>query len=269
MALNKAQLMVPPGGPGVTGAVKQAAGSAVTISDGVASKSVTGVAKLLQGANILLTPATGIGDVTIEIVQPALTAAGDDFDPGNKVAFLQAAAPAGWTKLTSFDNGAFRVVSGSGGGTGGTVNFTDGMISYQVTGNVDATVQWGGQTGETSLTPSGSLSINLATGSASLNEGQMGSHQHDGTAIFNDSGQYGAQRKTGGSINFGITLNTSGTGGNQSHLHDVQGTCSLTGQSVSHSHGISASTQESSSLLNGNSKNFGVKYVDMILCQKN
>jgi hypothetical protein len=96
----------------------------------------------------------------------------------------------------------------------------------------------------------------------------MAGHQHDYNAIFNGQGQYGARRKSGGSIYFGITVNDAGQGGNQSHLHDLQGTCTLVGNSVSHKHDISNTTQESSALLNGNSKSFAVKYVDLIICKK-
>lgn len=65
MALAKVQLMESPGGPGVTGAVK--AGTGITIgADGTINATATGgVSKLIAGTNITLTPATGLGDVTI------------------------------------------------------------------------------------------------------------------------------------------------------------------------------------------------------------
>jgi hypothetical protein len=46
------------------------------------------------------------------------------FATGTTLLFYQAAAPTGWTKVTTHDNKALRVVSGTGGGSGGTTNFT-------------------------------------------------------------------------------------------------------------------------------------------------
>jgi hypothetical protein len=55
------------------------------------------------------------------------------FDPGTVMLFVQTAAPTGWTKSTTHDNKALRVVSGSVT-TGGTQNFT-----AVLNGNVGAT----------------------------------------------------------------------------------------------------------------------------------
>lgn len=43
---------------------------------------------------------------------------------GTVMVFLQAAAPTGWTKSTAHNDKALRVVSGAGGGNGGTTDFT-------------------------------------------------------------------------------------------------------------------------------------------------
>jgi hypothetical protein len=55
------------------------------------------------------------------------------FAPGTVMLFVQSAAPTGWTKSTTHDNKALRVVSGSVT-TGGTQNFT-----AVLNGNVGAT----------------------------------------------------------------------------------------------------------------------------------
>lgn len=66
--------------------------------------------------------------------------------------FFQAAAPTGWTKSTANTDAALRVVSGSGGGTGGTTGFSlhthtgpshthtlaGGAASFDATGTVVA-----------------------------------------------------------------------------------------------------------------------------------
>lgn len=43
---------------------------------------------------------------------------------GTVMLFAQASAPTGWTKVTTHDNKALRVVSGTGGGSGGSTTFT-------------------------------------------------------------------------------------------------------------------------------------------------
>ncbi len=39
---------------------------------------------------------------------------------GTTMLFAQASAPSGWTKISTYDNAMIRVVSGSGGGSGGS-----------------------------------------------------------------------------------------------------------------------------------------------------
>lgn len=48
----------------------------------------------------------------------------DPMPTGTKVSFYQAAAPSGWTQDTSVNDATIRIVSSTGGGTGGSVNFS-------------------------------------------------------------------------------------------------------------------------------------------------
>lgn len=50
------------------------------------------------------------------------------------VTFHQAAAPTGWTQITTHNNKALRVVSGTGGGSGGNTAFTTVFASRTPTG---------------------------------------------------------------------------------------------------------------------------------------
>ena len=52
-----------------------------------------------------------------------------EFSSGDTLLFYQASAPTGWTKITSHDNKALRVVSGTGGGSGGSTVFTSVFTS--------------------------------------------------------------------------------------------------------------------------------------------
>lgn len=56
------------------------------------------------------------------------------FPAGTTTLFYQAAAPLGWTKLTTQNDKALRVVSGSGGVSGGTNSFSS-VMAQTVVGN--------------------------------------------------------------------------------------------------------------------------------------
>jgi hypothetical protein len=55
---------------------------------------------------------------------PGKTLEGGGFGAGTALLFWQAAAPVGWTKSTTHDDKALRVVSGTGGGSGGSSPFS-------------------------------------------------------------------------------------------------------------------------------------------------
>ena len=59
---------------------------------------------------------------------------GSEFAAGTALLFSQTSAPTGWTKSTSSDNAALRIVSGSVG-SGGSVNFNTAFASQTVAGN--------------------------------------------------------------------------------------------------------------------------------------
>jgi microcystin-dependent protein len=59
---------------------------------------------------------------------------GQSFPRGTTMPFYQAAAPVGWTKLTTHNDKALRVVSGSGGVSGGTNAFST-VMAQSVVGN--------------------------------------------------------------------------------------------------------------------------------------
>jgi hypothetical protein len=109
--------------------------------------------------------------------------------------FQQTSAPTGWTKDTTHDNKALRVVTGTAS-SGGSVGFTTAFASKAVAGTV----------GDTTLTTA-----------------QIPSHSHEqadgvvtnvaGASAFNMS-----------SDNAGTKYNTAVTGGGGSHTHTFTGT---------------------------------------------
>ena len=125
------------------------------------------------------------------------SAAAAAFDSGTLMLFQQTAAPTGWTKSTTHDNKALRIVSGTAG-TGGTVAFTSAF---------------------TSQTPTGSVTITSVTGSAgatTLSTPQIPSHSHSYTS-YNNNSIHGGSKNNG--VENTVGANTGNTGGGGSHTH--------------------------------------------------
>ena len=153
------------------------------------------------------------------------------FPAGTKMLFQQSAAPTGWTKSTSHDNKALRIVSGNAG-SGGSTAFTSVFSSRTPTGSL-----------------SGSLS-GATIGGTTLTTSQIPSHNHSVPAPYNDEENdvigFTGQNGEG----FRPPIYTFSTGGSGSHTH------SLTGGSISGSVTMDA-------------MDFAVQYVDVIIATKN
>jgi hypothetical protein len=151
--------------------------------------------------------------------------------------FNQTNAPTGWTKSTSVDNAAFRVVSGSVS-SGGSVDFSTLFAA------------------SSSAVPSGSVSISSISGSAgatTLSTPQIPSHRH--ATILNEGTNNPLEYPKGPNEagNIGVVTFPKGTnniGGGGSHDHPF-------------------SFSSGSATFSGNAINLAVKYVDLIIAQKN
>jgi len=116
------------------------------------------------------------------------------FAPGTVMLFVQTAAPTGWTKSTTHNNKALRVVSGTAG-SGGSTAFTTVFASRTASGSVGATT---------------------------LTTAQMPSHSHTFPVRANSTTL--APNKAAGQVGT-ATANpsTSATGGGGSHTHSFTG----------------------------------------------
>jgi hypothetical protein len=116
---------------------------------------------------------------------------------GTAMLFVQTAAPTGWTKSTTHDNKALRVVSGAAS-SGGSTAFTSVFTARSASGTVDATT---------------------------LVTSQIPSHTHAYTGPYNagnTNATYLSSMKNGSGA---VGAQTSGaTGGNGSHSHGFTGT---------------------------------------------
>ncbi|MCU0767748.1 MAG: hypothetical protein MUE39_10345 [Gammaproteobacteria bacterium] len=151
--------------------------------------------------------------------------------------FAQAAAPTGWTKSATHNDKTLRVVSGSGGGSGGSVAFS-------------------------------TLFARTATDAHTLTEAQLPAHAHDagtysaasagahthnvvassGSLVMSGAGGASAFAAGTGASNQAATAQSNGA-----HTHTVSGSSSSVGSGSAHSHNI----------------DMQVQYVDVIIATKN
>jgi hypothetical protein len=175
----------------------------------------------------------------------------DAFPSGTKMLFQQTAAPTGWTKDTTHDNKALRVVSGTAG-SGGTSSFTSVFSGSTVGATALTEAQLPSHTHGFSATTS---SVNLTHNHGVTDPG----HFHNAPS----GGFSGGAAAAGGDVGFNkhtaatLTTNTKTTGISinnalGSHNHTVSGTISSTGSGATHTHTL----------------DLAVQYVDLIICTK-
>jgi len=185
------------------------------------------------GALVLQTGATPTTAVTISAAQvvtfvnPPIGV----FPSGTALLFQQTAAPTGWTKSTTHDNKALRVVSGSVT-TGGSVAFTTAFASQAVAGSV-------GTSGATTLSTS-----------------QIPSHGHVIKAN-SFAGDLEIVMSNGGSDGAKYSVSDSG---NDAPFPNGVFRATETGGGGSHDH--------SGGTFTGTAINLAVQYVDVIIATK-
>lgn len=187
---------------GTTTAVTIGTNQVVTLAQPLPVASGGTGASSLTANNVLL----GNGTSAVQSVAPGTTgnvltsngttwtsAAAPSFAAGTALLFVQTSAPTGWTKSTTHNNKALRVVSGAAS-SGGSVAFTTAFASQSVSGTV---------------------------GSTTLSTSEIPSHRH----YVTNSGstyQYGSAAATGNAGGNGWFTDFEGGGG--SHNHSFTGT---------------------------------------------
>ena len=186
------------------------------------------------GGNSILTTASSVG-----------------FPSGTVMVFHQASAPTGWTKSTAQNNKALRVVSGTGGGSGGT----HGLSSPPSTAHTHT----GGA--HTHSTPAHTHSHTLSAGSHTLSTSQMPSHNHPYMGKRGSYTNTTAYPATGNPNGVSNQFYTSSTGGGGSHSHSLSGSITSGGSGTSGSGGAVATSSASPTA-------FAPQYIDVIVCSK-
>ena len=145
----------------------------------------------------------------------------DPFEANTSMIFNQASAPTGWTKQTgsALANTAMSIVTGSGGGTGGSDSFYSTFASSRSTASGSLPVS--------SLPVSGSVSGSV--GNTTLSTPQIASHSH-GANLFgpddNAPNQPAAFRSMAGRRRPEGSTSTSNAGGGGNHSHPFSGNLS-------------------------------------------
>ena len=193
-----------------------------------------------------------MGGVLIGTANGRLTVGGNTgqlIPTGTVMTFQQSAAPIGFTKVTTYNDYAMRIVSGSAG-SGGSVGFSTAFTSQSVSGTVGAT------TLTTSQIPPASVSVSVNDpghthwiSGASYDDGNFSGHNGNTQdwGLYADAGSYSSSDPNHSygryslSGTTGITASGTVSGGNGSHTHTFTGT----------------------------SINLAVNYLDFILAQAN
>jgi hypothetical protein len=195
-------------------------------TDLIADSAVTAV-KIADSAVTEIKIATGA--VTSAKVQSGLL-----IPSGTVMLFVQTAAPTGWTKSTTHNDKALRVVSGSAS-SGGNTAFSSTFVNRTPAGTVSGTNADG------------------AVGNSGLSEGQLAPHAHTEQLMSSVA-----------------TMSTTGTriGGSASGTTNRTATSPTlgTGSGAAHGHGFTNPTW--SGTFTGTALDFGVQYVDTIIATK-
>lgn len=193
---------------------------------------------------ITVAPVAVAGTNTLTL--PAVTATVDAFPSGTVMLFAQTAAPTGWTKITTHNDKALRVVSGAAS-SGGTVAFSTAFASQAVAGTVGDTTLTSSQIPShthTGTTASNGAHTHNTVGASGYGSGSLIRDSYDRAndlsyALGNASGSPGYSTSSDGAHTH--TFTSDATGGGGSHTHTFTGTAI----------------------------NLAVQYVDVILASKN
>lgn len=180
------------------------------------------------------------------------------FDQGTACLFQQTAAPTGWTKQTTHNDKALRVVSGTAS-SGGSIAFStvfaqSGTGTASVSGTTDATTPAG--------VTSGSTAIPGTTDPTTITTATMPSHAHaqETDTLRQNGGTTGALPGCSPNVGLGGTTQSNGSGG--SHTHGLTGT--------GHTHTVPGSSHTHTFTSNPHSHTMDIRvlYVDLILATK-
>jgi hypothetical protein len=182
----------------------------------------------------------------------------EPFPSGTSMLFQQTAAPTGWTKQTTHNDKALRIVTGTVG-TGGSVAFSTAL-------GTGATVAGGSVSGNPSTNQSvsaGNLAVSISGNIANttLTTSQIPSHSHTITLTTPEEGI--VNNFNGGVGGPNATNNTGSTGGGGAHNHSHNLSGSMTGSPT-----LSGNITAGNLAVGASTAAINVNYVDFIIANK-
>lgn len=100
-----------------------------TIYSSILSRSYAAGATTVTVLNDTGSLDAGLSTIYYSFVETDPSSIPPPFASGTRIVFAQAAAPFGWTQVTTFNDYALRLVSSAGGGSGGSVAFTSAFAN--------------------------------------------------------------------------------------------------------------------------------------------
>ena len=227
---------------------------------------------------------------TAGLVKKVYDSAQKQIPSGSIMLFYQAGAPTGWTKITSQNNKAIRVVSGTGGGGGGNNTFTTTFGNRSVplpshthtasSGDNDSNHRHDGTTknnegshfhglldlGHTHFIANSAGAVSSPNGKAKLNSTtSAGSQGFGGSGTLNEKRDYVLEKSSNANANVGLTSKVETgitvTVNNSNHKHTF--TSGL--NKSNHKHPITVNSAGTASA----QIDMRVQYINVIICKKN
>ena len=179
------------------------------------------------------------------------------FPSGTAMLFQQTSVPTGWTKSTTHNDKALRVVSGTVG-TGGTTAFSTAMGTPSVSGTVG--ISGAPAVGNLAVSMSG----NVAVGNTTLSTSTMPAHTHSvnrpySAALNNLTSNFGWARLENSQGNY--SAGSSSAGGSGAHGHSASHNLSGTVSGAPSVGNLAGSLSSATAAIN-------VQYVDIIIATK-
>lgn len=147
----------------------------------------------------------------ISAIETQISEIPPSFEAGVTMLFVQSSAPTGWTKQTTHNNKALRIVSGTAG-SGGSAAFTTAFGTPSV---------------------SGSVSLSGTVGGTTLTTAQLASHNHSTQLRISGGSSGGPALGNYSEAYFSPSFTSTSKGSNSSHNHSFSGSGSLSSATAS------------------------------------